>query len=77
MHMTEEEMHGKNIDGSRNEDYCHYCFVDGAFNSPDETMEEMIESCIPFLVEDGTCPDEESARKMLQEYMPQLKRWAV
>jgi len=69
------EMRGNNADGSKNEDYCRYCFPNGAFNSPNETLEEMIESCIPFVVEAGTCPDADSARKMLQEHLPMLKRW--
>ena len=75
MPMEGDEMYGKNADGSKSEDYCQYCFTDGAFGNPGETLEEMIESCVPFLVEDGTCPDADSARKMLQEILPPLKRW--
>ena len=75
MPMAEEELHGKNSDGSKNEDYCYYCFENGAFSNPNETLESMIEICIPFLIEDGTCPDADSARKMMQEFLPPLKRW--
>jgi len=76
MPMTDESMFGKNADGSKNEDYCCYCYSKGEFNNPSETMEEMIESCIPFLVEDGThATDEEGARKVLTEFLPTLKRW--
>ena len=75
MPMASEELYGKNSDGSKNEDYCCYCFVNGAFDNPGETLEGMIEACIPFLVEDGTCPDADSARKLLQEILPPLKRW--
>ena len=75
MPMGEEGLFGKNADGSKNEDYCCYCYPNGAFNSPDETLEEMIETCVPFLVEAGECPDVESARKMLSEFLPTLKRW--
>jgi len=75
MLMEEEGLFGKNADGSKNDDYCVYCFPNGAFNNPDETLEEMIESCIPYLIEDGTFPDSHSARKMLEEHMPELKRW--
>jgi hypothetical protein len=67
---------GKNTDGSKNDDYCCHCYPNGAFTNPKETMEEMIESCIPFLVEDGVfAKDEESARKLLTEFLPTLKRW--
>ena len=80
MPLEAEEMFGKNADGSKNEDYCQYCFPNGAFTNPNETLEEMIESCVPFLVKneenpDGMYQDAEGARKMLQEHLPTLKRW--
>lgn len=80
MPLTADELFGKNADGSKSEDYCCYCYPEGAFNNPSETLEEMIESCAPFMVKneenpDGICPDIESARKMLQEHLPTLKRW--
>lgn len=75
MLLDDVSLYGKNADGTPNEEYCCYCFPKGAFNNPNETMEEMIDSCIPYLIEDGTCADENSARAMLQEYMPHLARW--
>lgn len=75
MPMTEESHFGKNADGSKNADYCCHCYVSGAFNKPNETLDEMIASCIPFLVKDGVCPDSDSAKKMLSEFLPTLKRW--
>ena len=74
MPMVEEEHFGKNVDGQKNEDYCCYCYPNGAF-SKDETMEEMIESCIPFMIKDGDCADEETARAIMMEFLPNLKRW--
>lgn len=74
MPMVEENQFGKNADGTKNEEYCLYCYPNGAF-SKDETVEDMIACCIPFMVEDGTCKDEEEAKKMLTEYLPTLKRW--
>ena len=41
-----EELYGTNADGSKNEEYCKYCFENGAFTFPG-TMEEMIEICVP------------------------------
>ena len=35
------ELHGTNAGGGRNEDYCNYCFKDGAFTFQG-SMEEMI-----------------------------------
>lgn len=72
MPMTEDD-YGTNADGSRNEDYCHYCFKDGEFTN-DISMEEMIEFCIPKTVE-ATDMDDVTVRRMYDEIFPQLKRW--
>lgn len=74
MPIATENLFGTNLDGSKNKDYCTYCYQNGSFSSPDETMEQMIESCIPFMVKQGEWT-KETARKHLQEMMPQLKRW--
>jgi hypothetical protein len=74
MPMDNIDLHGTNADGSRNEDFCHYCFKDGAFIK-EETMEEMIESCIPFVSKGVPWPDEKTARTTMKEIFPQLKRW--
>lgn len=73
MPMTEETQFGKNADGSKNKDYCCYCFVDGHFVK-EETMEEMIETCVPFVV-GSVYPDADAARKGMKEFFPTLKRW--
>lgn len=65
---------GTNADGSTNKDYCKYCYADGDFIK-EQTLEEMIESCIPFLIQDGDCKTEEEARELLQKELPSLKRW--
>ena len=46
MPLTEDVL-GTNADGSKNEDYCMYCYRDGKFLQ-DCTMEEMIEHCAQF-----------------------------
>lgn len=73
MNMGESD-YGTNADGSFNREYCKYCFANGGFVK-NQTLEESIESCIPFLVQDGTCKTEEEAREMLKKEMPKLKRW--
>jgi hypothetical protein len=73
MPMDKEELLGTNADGSKNNEYCTYCFQNGAFPDPDVTLEQMIETCVPFLKEEGM--EEEAARKHLQETFPKLKRW--
>ena len=69
-----DEMYGTNADGSKSADYCEYCFKEGKFTS-DETMEQMIEICIPHVVSANVGMDEGEARKMMQEFFPTLKRW--
>jgi len=71
----EPASYGSNADGSANEEYCKYCYENGAFTK-EETMEEMIEGCVPFTLEAGTYKTEEEARAAMMEYFPKLKRWA-
>jgi len=72
MPMT-EDFYGTNKDGSKNTEYCKYCHTDGAFHNPDETLEGMINVCVPYMVEQGM--PEKDARAQLNELLPQLKRW--
>lgn len=74
MPMEKEELLGKNEDGSVNTEYCIYCYPNGEFNKPDETVDEMIETCIPFLVKEGFT--EAGAREHLEQTLKKLKRWA-
>lgn len=74
MPMQSAEQFGTNQDGSRNEDYCCYCYKDGAF-AQQCSMEEMAEFCAPFEVEGGRARTKEEARSMLMQYFATLKRW--
>ncbi len=69
------ELFGTEADGSKSQDYCHYCYGDGKFLK-EETMEQMIESCIPFTLEDGVYQTADEARESLTAFYPSLKRWA-
>lgn len=77
MPLTEENL-GTNADGSKNEEYCMYCYKDGAFTN-DCTMEEMIEFCAQFVDEvNKNMPQpitREQYKQMMQQYFPTLKRW--
>ena len=68
------EMYGSNADGSTNEDYCSYCYENGAFTFQG-TMEEMIETCVPHMVSANPGMSEEEARSGMMEWFPTLKRW--
>jgi hypothetical protein len=74
MPMSTETLYGKNTDGSMNEDYCTYCYPEGSFNNPSETLQEMIESCIPFMMKEGY--SESDARDYLVKNLTGLKRWS-
>ena len=53
MPLTEDVL-GTNADGSKNEDYCMYCYRDGHFLQ-DCTMDEMIEHCIQLMEQREQC----------------------
>jgi len=76
--LLEEAILGTNADGSKNEDYCIYCFKDGQFTL-DCTMDEMIEISINHMKELGMLKQqnktEEEAREFMHSFFPQLKRW--
>ncbi len=74
MPMQRPEDYGTNADGTRNGDYCRYCFAHGQFTSR-QPMEEFIESCIPFVLQSGVYPDADTARAQMNRYYPTLKRW--
>ena len=73
MPMEKSEDFGTNDDGSRNKDYCCFCFQNGAFKNPDLTMEQMIDKLI--LLSDKTGMSQAQSRKMAQTVIPKLKRW--
>ncbi|WMJ89377.1 zinc ribbon domain-containing protein [Anaerocolumna sp. MB42-C2] len=74
MPMISDEDRGDEKDLSKSQDYCRYCYEKGEFTSND-TMEDMINSCVPFTLEAGVYPDEKTARDSMLTYFPELKRW--
>lgn len=73
MPLTRPEDFGTNIDGSRNEDYCQYCYKNGEFTDPALTKEGMISKLAEMSSEMGLT-DQES-RDMAEVIIPTLKRW--
>ncbi len=69
-----DKMYGTSSDGTKNEDYCEYCYMEGAFKS-DISMEEMIEFCVPHMVSANSGMSEDEARSIMKEFFPTLKRW--
>lgn len=78
MPMQTPDQFGTNADGSANQEYCCYCYKDGAFVQ-DCTMEGMIEHCIKYLDEfnrgGNTQFSKEEAIGQMKKYFPMLKRW--
>ena len=72
MPMDDEKLFGTNKDGSKNFDYCIYCYKDGEFID-NVSMEEYIEMMIPFSDQAHMTPDE--MRAFCEKVFPTLKRW--
>ena len=73
MPMEKIEDFGTNADGSRNKDYCCFCFKNGDFTSPGLTLEQMINKLVGFADKMGMT--QAQAREMAQTVIPKLKRW--
>lgn len=73
-----EEILGTNADGSKSQDYCIYCYKDGAFTG-DFTMEEMVEYCSMFVDEYNKNTSQQLTcceyKEVLRKFYPSLKRW--
>ena len=73
-----EELLGINADGSKNEEYCIYCYKDGKFLQ-DCTMDEMIEHCAQFVNEVNKGQPHPITREeyigQMKMYFPHLRRW--
>lgn len=64
---------GTNADGTRNTEYCSYCYVNGAFSSPElDTPEKMQQFCIAQMKKMGM-PG--WIAWMFTRRIPRLKRW--
>ncbi len=77
MPLTDDNW-GTNADGSRNEEYCIYCYKGGKFTQ-DFTMNQMIEFCVQFTdqmnEQAGWNLTPEQAKEQMRRFFPNLKRW--
>lgn len=74
MPMQKDGDFGTNGDGSKNEEYCHFCFKDGKFTDQEITMEQKIEKIVKIAVSQMNM-SEARAREMANNIIPKLKRW--
>lgn len=69
-----DELYGTEQDGRKSKDYCQHCYQNGTFTAP-VTMDQMIDICVPFVVQANSEMSENEARTMMQQFFPHLKRW--
>ena len=67
----EDEIIGRNQDGSLNEQYCKWCYADGTYTYSD--MDELIDVCVKHMVNENFT--EEQARAYMKQKLPQLDYW--
>ena len=73
MPITSDEQMGTNKDGSINNDYCKYCYINGEFIDK-VSMEEYIGMCSKYGEQAGMTNEE--MQKHCEKLFPTLKRWA-
>ena len=67
----EDEIIGRNKDGSLNEHYCKWCYADGTYTYSD--MDSLIDVCIPHMTKEGFSEDQ--ARAYMKQMLPTLDYW--
>ena len=72
MPLAKPEDFGRTAEGFRQNDYCCYCYDDGAFTQPGITMEGMIAFSASMVAEQM---GEAEARALHEAVIPMLKRW--
>jgi len=72
MPLEKPDDFGSNADGSRNDDYCRYCFQEGKFTEPDLNAKQMIEN-IERIMKGMKIPGE--IIEQTKAIIPSLKRW--
>jgi hypothetical protein len=73
--MTTPDEFGTQADGSQHDEYCTYCFQEGAFTDPDLTLDHMIEFTAEMMVSDEGV-SESKAKQAARESLTPLKRWS-
>lgn len=67
----EDEIIGRNKDGTLNEDYCKWCYADGTYTYSD--MDDLIDVCVGHMANENCT--EEQARAYMKELLPKLDYW--
>lgn len=67
----EDDIIGKDADGTPNEHYCKWCYADGTYTYSD--MDDLIDVCVRNMVNENFT--EEKARAYLKSSLPKLDYW--
>lgn len=67
----EDEILGRNKDGSINEEYCKWCYADGTYTY--SNMDDLIDVCVKHMASEEF--SEEQCREYLKESLPKLNYW--
>ncbi len=67
----EDDIIGRDRDGTPNEHYCQWCYADGTYTY--SNMDDLIDVCVGHMVEEGI--SEEQARAYLKQTLPTLDYW--
>jgi hypothetical protein len=72
MPIDDPGLQGTEMDGSKSQDYCTYCYQQGAFINPKMTLNEMT-SVVRLQMENRKI--DQQIIDMAVNSLPQLKRW--
>jgi len=72
--LSNETDYGAESDGTKSEEYCTWCYPDGAFTG-EESLDAFIEHAAPYMAE-GVGVSRDEAISYLAVVLPTLKRWA-
>ena len=67
----EDEIIGRNEDGTLNEDYCKWCYADGTYTY--DNMDNLIDVCVGHMVNESFTEDQ--ARTYMKQMLPKLNYW--
>ena len=67
----EDDIIGRDKDGTLNEHYCQWCYADGTYTY--SNMDDLIDVCVGHMVDEGI--SEEQARAYLKQTLPTLDYW--
>lgn len=73
-HKADPMEGGTNLDGSKSEKYCSFCFEKGQFKDGLDSLEAKIEQNVKIAMEKFGMP-EVQAREKAETILPTLDRW--